>query len=380
MKTSMSVLLISIICCCFSIVLSATSNTYEEFNLTQSPITLSISNRGALDAGTALNTSILNEKQCAIAMAIGYCTFLNVSGVEQDMTTAGLSSSEISNIINTFNVNEWLATSFLESDIQGGISSGFYQIDDLPSNMQSDASQQVWSQQEKKMVYILGDKEGYFNFLKGLGTTNLYANNQESFIWESVEKGYYESLAYLLNRENSEKNFNFAQWSGVYSLDQSANTHYPLSETEFPNVMLSPNLGFAQSMWYMYNSGYSPFGNNSPLLQVWLQSNNTFQNVIQYNNGNPHDAYIWRMGWLVTLLNQSTDQYNESVSLSDFEGVLNILSGFYTQGNPGNDDVVKAGLQEAASLTWGYPYNSSETFNNINSVVETMLAQSIQNT
>ncbi len=379
MKNAIQLFLLIAVCLFLTIASNAFSNSYEQFNLTQTPITLSISNLGSLDADTALNNSILNEKQSAIAMAIGYCTFLNVSGVEQDMVSAGLSSDEITNILNTFNVNEWLATTFLESDIQGGIGSGFYQIDDLPSNIQSDAAQQVWDQQEQKMVYVLGSKEGYFNFLQGLGTTNLYANNQESFIWESVEKGYYESLAYLLNRENSANNFNFVQWSNVYSLNQSATTHYPLSITEFPNVTLSSDLGFAQSMWYMYNSGYAPFGNNSPLLQVWLQSNNTFQNAIQYDNGNPHDAYIWRMSWLVTLLNQSTDQYNENVSLSDVEGVLNILSGFYAQGNTANDYVVKAGLQEAESLTWGYPYNSPYTFNNINSVVETMLAQSIQN-
>jgi len=49
------------------------------------------------------------------------------------------------------------------------------------------------------MVYVLGDNALYYKFLNGLGTDILYANTQKAFVWQSVEKGYYESLAYLFN-------------------------------------------------------------------------------------------------------------------------------------------------------------------------------------
>jgi len=98
------------------------------------------------------------------------------------------------------------------------------------------------------MVYVLGDSTLYYKFLNGLGTNILYTNTQKAFVCQSVEKGFYESLAYLFNKTKIKDNFNFAEWTKRYSALSKANTHYPLTSSEFTGVDLSSTIGFAQSM------------------------------------------------------------------------------------------------------------------------------------
>ncbi|GAB6042912.1 hypothetical protein [Endothiovibrio diazotrophicus] len=351
------------------------TDSYRRFRLGLDPIHVSISHTdGHLYPDDALS-QVTSLKNSALAMAIGYCAFLELTGLPADLKAAGADDETVNAILNSENVNQWLATSYQESQVTGGLGSGFYQIDNAPADLAQNAQNST-------------DKGPWYAFLTPLAggaaqpNAPINAESATAFVWQSVEKGYYEALSYLINKQARgdipRPGFDFARWAVDYATHQTA-THYPLPADEHPGIDIEPTLGFEQVMSYLYNRGQYPFvhpdaPSSLPVIEL-------FKEDVPVNQALPYsedpDAwgqkYAWQLPWLATLLDRSKSSYQEPISADDVVTALELLKGFFSGGNRDADPAVDAGIDAAKALTWGDAYDATSTFDNLYRVTLAMM-------
>lgn len=262
---------------------------YKTFRLSTKKISIGISQEGkTLDpmAVLQLPESLSKEqgiRNAALAMAIGYCTFLELTKLPEDLKAAGADDALASKIMRGENVNQWLATAWQESAFEKNVTqSGYYQIDNPPSGIVGN----MW-----------GVERPYYLFLEKLpGGTDYNSINkpwkpneplppltkmdERGFVWSSVEKGYYEAISYIRNKNGMVSfysadggtgdpvkdfkpypGFSFAGWAVKYAKTIPATKHpYPVDGEQAPGELQAYN-GFGMVMAYMYNRGQFPFLN-----------------------------------------------------------------------------------------------------------------------
>ncbi len=379
-----------------------TLSDYNSFTLCTKEISVAISQDGTklvpLTVLALSSDSSKGIKNSALAMAIGYCVFLKLTNLPADLTAAGATTLETNDIMTGVNVNQWLATAFQEmrfASIQEVLKSGYYQIDDEPST-------------------VAEGMGTYYSFLKKLtgGASHIWPNdypilnqlNEKGFVWSSVEKGYYEAKSYAKNKTyysgtgKPYPDFSLAKWAVFYTRKHKATT-YPFKTTavtsDAPGSLGSFNC-LGQVMSYFYNRGQNPFaryndweparlitdafGTNIldiPALEVTMTYEASGSSPLAYGK-----RYIWQLGWLNAMLNESTNIYTEKISLQDVKDVLEILKGFYSGENTNDDQAVNAAITYAEAIDsskWGQAYNSTQTFENIYNITSAMMEASITN-
>ena len=379
-----------------------TLSNYNSFTLSTKDVSVAISQDGAtLSPLTVLALSTDGSKgikNSALAMAIGYCVFLKLSDLPSELAAAGATPAEVNDIMTGVNVNQWLATAFQETrfaPIAEVLKSGYYQIDDEPSTVAEG----------------MGSLSTYTEFLKDLkgGASYVYPDNyptlnqinEKGFVWSSVEKGYYEAKSYIRNKTYSSvtgkpyASFSLAKWAVDYTRANGTTT-YPfktaLVTTDPPGVLGAFN-GFGQVMSYFYNRGQNPFSSydtwppsklitdafgtgssDLPALEVSVTYEAAGSSALAYGK-----RYIWQLGWLNAVLNESKDVYTAEISLQDAKDVLEILKGFYSAENTASDPAVDAAIAAAEAIEeskWGQPYNSAQTFENIYAITNAMMEAS----
>jgi len=379
-----------------------TLSTYNSFTLSTKDISVVISQDGVtLSPLTVLALSTDGSKgikNSALAMAIGYCVFLKLTDLPSDLAAAGATSAEINDIMTGVNVNQWLATAFQETrfaPITEVLKSGYYQIDDDPSTVAEGMGSLA------TYTEFLRDLQGGASYIYPTNYPTLNQINEKGFVWSSVEKGYYEAKSYIRNKTYSSAtgkpyaSFNLAKWAVDYTRARGTTT-YPfktaLVTSEAPGVLGAYN-GLGQVMSYFYNRGQNPFssydtwppsklitdafGTSSldlPALEVSVTYEAAGSSPLAYGK-----RYIWQLGWLNALLNESKDVYTADISLQDVKDVLEILKGFYSAEDTASDAAVEAAIATAEAIEtskWGHPYNSEQTFNNIYAITSAMMEAS----
>ena len=379
-----------------------TLSNYNSFALNTKDVSVAISQDGAtLSPLTVLALSSDGSKgikNSALAMAIGYCVFLKLTDLPSELAAAGATPAEVNDIMTGVNVNQWLATAFQETrfaPIAEVLKSGYYQIDDEPSTVAEG----------------MGSLSTYTEFLKDLkgGASYVYPDNyptlnqinEKGFVWSSVEKGYYEAKSYIRNKTYSSAtgkpyaSFNLAKWAVDYTRANGTTT-YPFKTalvTTDPPTILGAFNGLGQVMSYFYNRGQNPFSSydtwppsklitdafgtgssDLPALEVNVTYEAAGSSALAYGK-----RYIWQLGWLNAVLNESKDLYTAEISLQDAKDVLEILKGFYSAENTASDTAVEAAIAAAEAIEaskWGQPYNSTQTFENVYAVTGAMMEAS----
>jgi hypothetical protein len=380
--------------------------SWDTFALGLDPVSISISRNGdELKAENVLKIDgkEKNLKTSALAMAIGYCVYLKLTNLAEELENAG-AGDKINEIMITTNINQWLATAWQESGFCKATTtqSGFYQIDNHPPNL---AENMKYNDQQKYYPYY-----AFLEHLKG-GTdvgpdqAKLCQVDEEGFVWASVEKGYYEAISYLRNKVAypNEKGiqpydgFNFAEWAVAYTNQTSNTTRYPYppqgKEQQPPpeGITLSSAFGLEQILSWMYNRGQFPLVNvdHEPTMKINEMIRSIFRGkgekpiseFIKYEQtGEDSDwgkRYIWQLPWLCTMLNNSNNFYSENISEEDVIDVLNILKGFYNGDKTDTPDkVINGGIEEVKKKNWDSAYNSKQTFISLYAVVEHMMEES----
>jgi len=350
--------------------------SYQSFQLSLDKVSVSISRNGnELDPKTALER-VTCLKNSALAMATGYCLFLNITGIAEDLKTEGADNELVNQILAGENINQWVATTFQESGLKGGQTSGFYQIDNTPADIAQNA----------KNVKSIGP---YYQFLLNLSggavasavDAPINKDNAKGFIWQSAEKGYYEAISYMNNKAAYGNvpyaDFSFAKWAVDYAKNQRP-THDPLPENEHQGVDIPPALGFEQAMSLMYNRGQFPFPNPTiapgKYLVPLFKKGESIAQEIPYDQQDFGKQYIWQLPWLCSLLNNGTKRYDEEITCKDITKFLPLLNGFYNGEDESTQSAaIIAAIEVAKSLTWGDAYNAPTTFTNLNKVVWAMM-------
>lgn len=346
------------------------SKNYQTFILNLDTVSVSISHSGmSLDPETGLSR-VTGLKNSALSMAAGYCTFLRLTDIAGDLKTAGADDDLVNDILAGENLNQWVATSFQESTLKGGQTSGFFQIDNAPSDIATNAPS------------AQADYFAFLNKLKGgavLPTAPINQDTAQGFVWQAVEKGYYEAISYLRNKVDFTgdlKDFSFARWAVEYARNQRP-THAPLNMDEHKDTDISPAYGFEQAMSYMYNRGQFPFARLDIPPGMYLiplfSSGGAINEKLPYDGDDWGLKYVWQLPWLCTLLNSGTKIYDETISKDDVTGFLEILKGFFNGGDTSKDEAVDAGMAQAGELSWDKPFNGPETFGNMDKVVGAMM-------
>ncbi|MBN2452976.1 MAG: hypothetical protein JXB40_01770 [Candidatus Omnitrophica bacterium] len=410
---------------------------YKKFKMGTKPVSVAISNDGmTLETPAALKSIPSTEedkdkllKNEALSMAIGYCTFLEITGLAQRLADEGADAECVRDILDGVSINFWIASAWQESKFMFAGQSGFYQIDASPKVIAADAP---W------------DKADHYKFLVNLpGGAEVKTDaaltkcDDVSFIWSSVEKGYFDASSCYGNlrkfveytKDDKDepiqppqykpyKDFNLAKWAVMY------NNKYSDSPTQYPFTIIGkaapgegklyPGVGLGQVIGYFYNRGMFCFANYYftskegdvfRITQVRLANQNIsdafgpsakvedipmLETRLEYplKSDNPTiDAvwwgghYFWQIGWIVTVLNESHDRgdyYAEPISKEDLKDALEKLAGFYAQGRTGKkddgryiDEAVQAAIDELDNMTpeagfmWDEEFNSPETFKNI---------------
>ncbi|OGC03846.1 hypothetical protein A2276_08350 [candidate division WOR-1 bacterium RIFOXYA12_FULL_43_27] len=371
-------------------------SSYNTFTLSTKPISVAISQDGVeLVPLTVLALSSDESKgikNSALAMAIGYCVFLKLTDLENELTAAGATSAETNDIMTGANVNQWLATAFQETrfaPITEVLKSGYYQIDDKPSTVAEGMGE---------YYAFLNNLDGGATFVYPTNYPTLNKINEKGFVWSSVEKGYYEAKSYSKNRvaynNRPYSDFNLAKWAVAYTR-KNGSTQYPFKTSvvtsEAPGTLGAFNC-FGQVMSYFYNRGQNPFTNPDtwPPSKVITDAFGTSSSDLPllevsatYEVGSSSVAYgkryIWQLGWLNAMLNASADVYTEEISLQDVKDVLTILKGFYSGEVAANDTAVVAAIASAEAIDaskWGHAYNSAQTFENVYNITSAMMEAS----
>ncbi len=373
-----------------------TLSNYNSFTLSTKEVSVAISQDGVklvpLTVLALSSEASKGIKNSALAMAMGYCVFLKLTSLPADLAGAGATSAEINDIMTGANVNQWLATAFQETrfaPITEVLKSGFYQIDDKPSTVAEGMG---------SYYTFLNDLTGGASYIYPTNYPTLNQINEKGFVWSSVEKGYYEAKSYAKNKaaynNRPYADFNLAKWAVAYTR-KNGTTTYPFKTAiitnEAPGILGAFNC-FGQVMSYFYNRGQNPFVNPDtwPPSKVITDAFGTSSSDLPlleisatYEVGNSSVAYgkryIWQLGWLNAMLNESKEIYTENISLQDVKDVLTILKGFYSGEVAANDTAVAAGIATAEAIessNWGHPYNSAQTFENIYSITDAMMEAS----
>lgn len=419
--------------------------SYQSFNLSLDPITVSIAQEGATFTAKdqlKIDGNPTDLKDSAIAMAIGYCVFLSLSDVIKDLQDNGADTARLDEIMTGMSINQWMATAFLESNfVKTTAHSGFYQIDNAPSeiagNMPNNTHYTFLTKLNGGAKYGPGqpitdpnlkttdnpngyvyEKDANGNVIMVTGypppdyqpalvpkvatmAAVLCEMSEKGFVWESVEKGYYDNVSYTANKTANAQNipykdFSLAKWVLDYAVNQQPTqapfifktgpgTTNPIPDS---NVFIQPYSALGMIISYLYNRGQMPYASTLPQSTMYvkvLANNEAFETEFNsYPSGEDGVSYgmryIWQIPWLVTMLNQSKNVYSENISESDVEAVLNVLKGFYNGGDATGDTVVEAGITAArdSKLVWGKSYNSTDTFNSIMAVTKAMLDASVK--
>jgi len=367
-----------------------------DFTLSTKSISVAISQDGVTLAPLTVLALSTDEskgiKNSALAMAIGYCVFLKLTDLPAELAAAGGTSSEIEAIMTGANVNQWLATAFQETrfaPITEVLKSGYYQIDDAPSAVAEGMGE---------YYTFLNDLTGGASYVYPTAYPTLNQINEKGFVWSSIEKGYYEAKSYTKNRvaynNKPYSDFNLAKWAVAYARNHAA-TKYPFKTAVVTNEapgMLGPFNAFGQVMSYFYNRGQNPFVNpdtwppSKVITDAFGTSSTdipTLEISVTYEVGSSPVAfgkrYIWQLGWLNALLNESDQNYEENISLQDVKDVLELLKGFYSGEDLDNDLAVEAAITAAEGIEsskWGKPYNSRQTFENLYQITAAMMEAS----
>lgn len=371
---------------------------WKTFLLGMDPVSVSISHDGAtLEPANVLKIGGEDEalKNSALAMAMGYCVFLNLTDLPTALKTAGADETLVNKIMMGENVNQWLATAWQESAFREADWSGYYQIDNEPWQI---AGNVEWIENKKYYGYYLflpKLKGGAVKPKTGEPKPILNEFTKRGFTWASVEKGYYEAISFLKNKtaygDVPFPGFNFAEWAVHYAQNSHNTTHYPLKNSEHGGVDIDSTLGFEQIVSWMYNRGQFPFvptdnakikENNQRVISVFQGKGAvSIQDHFPYvTGGDPDDPYpwggryVWQLPWLCTLLNKSKTIYSEPISANDVIATLETLKGFYNGAQLDKPDkVIEAAIEKTKALPWGNPYNSSKTFDSLFVVVKTMM-------
>jgi len=373
-----------------------TLSSYNSFTLSTKEVSVAISQDGVkLIPLTVLALSTDEAKgikNSALAMAVGYCVFLKLTDLPAELAAAGATSSEINDIMTGANVNQWMATAFQETrfaPIAEVLKSGYYQIDDKPSTVAEGMG---------SYYTFLNDLEGGATYVYPTAYPTLNQINEKGFVWSSIEKGYYEAKSYAKNRvaynNRPYSDFNLAKWAVAYTR-KNGSTKYPFATSiitsEAPGILGAFNC-FGQVMSYFYNRGQNPFVNPdtwppSKVITDAFGANSSDLPLLEisatYEVGNSSVAYgkryIWQLGWLNAMLNESKEIYVDNISLQDVKDVLEILKGFYSGENTASDPVISAGIASAEAIEaskWGHAYNSTQTFENIYNITAAMMEAS----
>ncbi|MFH1452922.1 MAG: hypothetical protein ABIH00_02940 [Armatimonadota bacterium] len=399
---------------------SESTSQYNKFILNTDSVHVSIAQWDAvLAAGTALKIDgDADIKKEAIAMAIGYCVFLNLTNVVDDLYESGADINQIDQIMASMGLNYSLAVGFQETTFNPLVAthSGYFQIDNQPwvllfnalnPGYGGTAEDKEW--EFYKFLYYLN---GGATFGSDQGRDAVLCDvNRQGFIWAAVEKGYYDALSYNMNKvpyPNTNPTvpypgYTLSGWAFQY-LNQDG-TRTPYQNGDFTakeyngttRTYTAPADGiYIQSysamgiiLSYFYNRGQNQFASSAAqclLLQSAIQTNTPIENVFNNYPDYADDAvvygkrYIWQIPWLFTLLNNGTSIYNERIEQADVLEVLNSLKGFYN-GEKINDPAVQAGIDKVNNddtLVWGEAFNSEDTFKSINSVVVAMMNKSTE--
>lgn len=432
---------------------------YKSFHLSMDPVTVSIVQEGAtFTPKIDLNISNTSNglKDSAIAMGMGYCIFLHLTDVVSDLKHSGADDNLVNKIMSSMSINEWMAIAFQESAFRKDnvAHSGFYQIDNSPFEIASNAGNTnvenyylflkklnggatfgpgepktdpkcITDDNPKGYVYerdkdgkIIYEEKWIWNPEKQISEKKLVPKNvpnmavlceltEKGFTWASVEKGYYDAVSYIVNKNsikvNSDsyipyKGFNLAEWIVKYSKDEKPTKApyysdgvivYEKKYLYIPDksAYISPTSSLGIVISYLYNRGQMPYANyalpQSKLYVDVLIHHLAFQESFEdFPSGQDAVAYgkryIWQVPWLFTMLNRSKTIYTEKISLNDVLAVLDMMKGFYSGEEFKNDVVIQATIDEANKLKWDYPYNSPQFFDNIYKLTELMLDKSLK--
>lgn len=322
-KKPVNICLVLITAVFFSVLLSPVqAQEYKTFRLcTQKIDDVGISQTGIpLDPMAVLQLPGSSSKEqgiknAALAMAIGYCTFLELTKLPDDLKAAGADAKLVDEIMRGENVNQWLATAWQESkfDVATTTQSGYYQIDNPPAQVVEnmhwiwvDGEEPDWkrhakfyypfmdnfetAQTKRELAggtdYNLLDKNRWW---KGKESKTYEENmppltraDERGFVWSSVEKGYYEAITYIKNKNGAMPfcnadgdktqpadykpypGFNLAAWAVKYAAIPETTYPYPVvvdgKKYEAPGKLKAYN-GLGMVMAYMYNRGQHPFIN-----------------------------------------------------------------------------------------------------------------------
>jgi len=340
-------------------------------------------------------------KTAALAMALGNSIFLQLSDLEADLKATTLADKNLdktaiaAKVVDSMGVNQWFSTALQESRFVYAEHSGYYQIDNAPADILTNASGAPTARKASKYKFLRN--------LKGGASANLYVDssgkgavlnfmNLQGFVWASVEKGYFEAVGYNINKtaynDQPAKGFSFPQWAMNYAATAANATHYPLTTTQLSGMNLDPSLGFPQAMGLLYNRGQYPFVYPAiypgSVLNPVLAGNGTvtFQSKIAFqvpkSKDDPPDvwgsAYVWQLPWLISAQNATGELYQEKVSAAEVVTMLNLLKGMYNGADATKADaVVDAAIALVGKLSWDQPYKSDTTYDNIQKVAKAIL-------
>ncbi len=417
----MSVLVTSVVLTSISV-----QADYKRFILSTDPVEVSISNEGLkLDPKAALAIDPKTGlKDSAIAMAIGYCAFLKLTDIYNNlMEVAGSDEQTADKIMSGLGVNYWLTTAWQEShlamkengqrEVNYPVQSGFFQIDMSPQILYQQANNQWYGWNdgaEKAHVYY-----SFIQYLEG-GTGNgpntenavLCHTDQRGFTWAAVEMGYYTAYSYNANKhpyQNTYPNSNYylPEWLINYAKNNGNKTDFPFVDgkpitvdgktCQIPKAgaELDPCYIGTMFLGYLYNRGQNLFSKSgyapADIFIKMINSDSTLADkaMVPYPTEmpNPNDPvvwgrrYFWQFGWVIDMLNQSYSYYTEVITKNDMLRVLGYLKGFYNKGDLDSEDPVnKAAVSKVNSLKWDQTYDSEETFNNIQAVTDAMMEAS----
>jgi hypothetical protein len=400
------------------------SYDYKQFYLSLEPIQVSISNENLkLDPVVALDIDeVGNIKDSALAMAMGYCIFLELTKIDKDLLEASNNKTGfVNDVMSGLSVNYWLTTVWQESHLAmdvGGraqnypAQSGLYQLDIEPLELYNSVHRPYGETGTRETA-------AYYNFLKDLnGGTNygpgegkkdaiLCRVDQQGFIWASLEMAYYTAYSYNANKDSYNnipyKDYSVNDWFVKYIHNSKNTTNFPFDKgpitvdnkkCEIPEEGSEINSYYigTQFLGFLYNRGQQPFANpHLEQCKIFINMINeesalaegTMVPYPKTNEEEPNEfvryakRYFWQFGWVITMLNKSHNHYTEIIKYEDVESVLTKLKGFYNGENK-DDQAVEAGIKAAKALNWDKQYDSPETFENIQKVTKAMMDASLK--
>ena len=348
------------------------------------------------------NISDVTFKKAALSMALGYSVFLQLTNLPAELKAAGGDEDTVNAIVNGMNVNQWLATAWQESKFNYAEHSGYYQIDNSPADLKQNS-------QNSQYAFLTKKQGGAALNLKNASSVDAFLNYMDirGFVWQSVEKGYYEAISYNRNKSGygdvpiaaKDGGFSYAKWAVTYAKNPANATMYPADCAKMP-VAIPPALGFAQTMSLMYNRGqfpcvYPTLSAGKLLVPLFQDSSASIADKIDYKavkdaSADPEiwgQAYVWQLGWVNAALNNSSNTfYSDKISFADVKAMLQTLKGFYgsssrtTVGDTSvlafTDVAVDGAIAKAETMGWNVAYNSQAAFDNMAAIAKYLLTNS----